>query len=811
MIFVYLILTFFKIEIFSYGEYSDDDSINEMDTIIENTFDDDDDDDDDNIEEEKSKKRKRTSNKKSGEPKKNSSRKKKKTNENNNNSNNSNRFAPRRIEDNGLIRVVRNQDEINEAIRNKEETKEIINEMFDLWTYPQDGNLDNEYFKWCLERFEIEDINNYSIHDIELKYITLIETCGDIYKRAVLCGLCDDGEPINYGIELDPDHETYSFKIGAVSSRIDSIKQMIISLFQSKQLSSPYDYNSIPCQEYYVKHVDPDTRPVEDLTDSEIIFKFIKNRFYKDNKRKKGRVVYQQIYNKKGIPTMAWEPMRETLCDIEREITIDDYIQNEIAKELYICKDNILYVAYSTMSAHKFSQLASKIEMSKLIEFKNINTSRRIFSFENGAYITCTNKFLVKPYTKYDKNFHEYLEDAFFEYETQKLYFRKIGDEECHEMNMMELINFLPDNDENDNESNQGIKLTKRMRMLTSLFDMVACNHLEGIRFPVEYMSSKIEDWREIPTPTYDYFFEYQDIPKDATDYLTAMNGRTLHEVGEFDDAQLHVQYKGSGGSGKSFALKIIKKIFGAENTGTISDKMEETFSLGYLAEKLVYIIPEVSKNLGLTQQLFQSMISGESIYKSRKNVDPSMKDWKINGLSAGNFFVPFLDTTGNIMRRFIFVIFNKVYEGNLYKDISFETKIDEELGYILLKMNRAYLSLVKKEKFNTNYKASKHYPKYFVETSRIALEENNILPRFISERLKTEKYIRDEESSLLLSLFKRDFDEYKKGKTKYDPTNSELVFVLKQYDLTLINMDTKNAAIKGIRLNSDNNDINNF
>lgn len=741
-----------------------------------------------------------------------------KTRKNNNNQNNSTPY----FQDNGLIRVVRNQEEIDQALERKEEIREHIDELYNMWTFPADGDFDPAYLKWCLERFDIENIRECSIESIEKAYISIEEICSQLYHSAVLCGLAFDGEPMNYGVELDPNHATYLYKISAISSRASEIKQMIISCFKSKELASPYDYNSTPFQEYYIKHIEGDSRSIENLKQNEIIFMFIKNRFFRGNKRKyKNHFVYEQVYNRNGYPTMAWKPMREIINDIDYDFTIEDYIQYELAQELYTPSNSALLIAYNQMSAIGFKHMAEKISISRMIEFKNVNTSRRIFSFENGAYITCTNMFLTKPYTKYDKNFHEYLEDGFYEYATQKFYFRKIGDEECHSIDLIDLASYLPPDDEvsqntqddyNSQNENSDIKLTRRMRTLPAFFNMASCNHLIDVRFPVEYMVNKIEDWKNIPTPKYDSILTHQDIPQDAIDYTTAMNGRVFHEVGEFDDAQLHVQYKGVGRSGKSLMLKIPKKLFGSDNTGTISDKMEDKFGLGYLQNKLVYIIPEVSKSLPLTQQLFQSMISGESIYNSRKNIDPTMKDWKINGMSAGNLFFPFTDKLGNIMRRFLFVIFNKTHEDGVSRDESFEAKLDKELGFILLKMNRAYLSLIKKEKFNTDFTASEHFPQYFKETRKMAFEETNILPRFIKDRLKNEKYLKDENESLLLSIFKKDFNEYKRNiqSTKYEPTDSELIFVLKQYDLYVTNIENKNAMIKGIKLNTAN-EINEF
>ena len=68
---------------------------------------------------------------------------------------------------------------------------------------------------------------------------------------------------------------------------------------------------------------------------------------------------------------------------------------------------------------------------------------------------------------------------------------------------------------------------------------------------------------------------------------MYALLGRLLYEVGQRDNWQVLLFVKGMAGSGKSTIAKLIRNCYPSHLVGTLGSKMEETFGLSAIADKL--------------------------------------------------------------------------------------------------------------------------------------------------------------------------------------------------------------------------------
>ena len=92
--------------------------------------------------------------------------------------------------------------------------------------------------------------------------------------------------------------------------------------------------------------------------------------------------------------------------------------------------------------------------------------------------------------------------------------------------------------------------------------DIIACKY-----FDQEFNTYDDVSWEDIPTPYFDSIFKHQiGDQKEFNEILTVAQiliGRMLYDIGEKDDWQVIIFFKGLGGTGKSTVLsQVIKKFY---------------------------------------------------------------------------------------------------------------------------------------------------------------------------------------------------------------------------------------------------------
>lgn len=186
-----------------------------------------------------------------------------------------------------------------------------------------------------------------------------------------------------------------------------------------------------------------------------------------------------------------------------------------------------------------------------------------------------------------------------------------------------------------------------------------------------------------------------------------------------------------------SILMHIIKLMYEPADIGILSNNMEKKFGLGALANKLIFIGPEIKGDLSLEQSEFQSIISGEDVQLNIKNQLAYSKKWDVPGMVAGNVVPQYTDNSGSIARRIVVFPFdNKVKKGD--GDSKLGKKLESEVVSIMQAANKAYLQALEEHGSKDIWSI---LPEKFRETKEEMAENTNGLTHFLnSEEVKLRK-----------------------------------------------------------------------
>lgn len=115
-----------------------------------------------------------------------------------------------------------------------------------------------------------------------------------------------------------------------------------------------------------------------------------------------------------------------------------------------------------------------------------------------------------------------------------------------------------------------------------------------------------------LTTPEVDKILDDQRLTKETKRWVYILLGRLLYEVGEYDNWQVLLFFKGVAGSGKSTLAKLMRRVFPPSHVATLSSNVEPKFGLAPLYDKYLIICSEVKKDFGMNQGDLQSAVSGE-------------------------------------------------------------------------------------------------------------------------------------------------------------------------------------------------------
>lgn len=384
--------------------------------------------------------------------------------------------------------------------------------------------------------------------------------------------------------------------------------------------------------------------------------------------RRQGEHCMKRVYTPSGHESRAWESAM-TIKEFVYKMTDRNTNRNQYMNR--------------TRSAGNTNNAISELENTfNDIDFPDVIKDRRLFAFLNGVYETSIRDPETLAYR-----------DCFY----------------YHTANEM-------------SESDSEVKLTSEIPTHRS-----ACNY---IRLNLNYEEySKLDDWYDIPTPNLQMILDYQKIPEEACRWLYILLGRLLYDVGDLDGWQVMPFLKGRAGTGKSTLLNYVCRLFyDPLDVGVLANNCQTKWALSGFHNKLLFIGPEVQKNLGLEQTEFQTIISGEATGINQKNKDPFSVKWKVPGIISGNQAPQYDNSQGQVSRRLaIFEFGEKVKKG----DTQLDKKLQKELPTIIYKCNRAYINAINEH--GTKDIVKEVLPEYFKKTMNSMAEETNDLVLFLN------------------------------------------------------------------------------
>lgn len=266
---------------------------------------------------------------------------------------------------------------------------------------------------------------------------------------------------------------------------------------------------------------------------------------------------------------------------------------------------------------------------------------------------------------------------------------------------------------------------------------------------------SHYSDWFDIirnHCPNFKSIMDYQDWPTEVQKWMCILIGRCMFNLCELDEWQILGYLLGIAGSGKSTVLtRITKKIYDSCDIGVLSNNIERKFGLSALADKFLFIGPEIKGDLSMEQSEFQSIISGEDVQVAEKHKIAKNVVWTVPGMLSGNEVPQYTDNAGSISRRLmVFKFEKKVKKG----DTNLGAKLGTEMAYIMQACAKGYLDAVNK------YESADIWdivPEYFKKTKEDMAESTNALTHY----LKSGKLRFGDDQYILLKSFVAAFNEH--------------------------------------------------
>ena len=207
---------------------------------------------------------------------------------------------------------------------------------------------------------------------------------------------------------------------------------------------------------------------------------------------------------------------------------------------------------------------------------------------------------------------------------------------------------------------------------------------------------------------------------------------------------------------------KVLKQIYEPCDIGVLSNNIERKFGLSALADKFMFIGPEIKGDLSMEQSEFQSIISGEDVQVAEKHKVAKNIVWTVPGMLSGNEVPQYSDNAGSISRRLmVFKFDNKVKKG----DTTLGHKLKGEIAYIIQASAKGYLDAVNR------YGSADIWdivPEYFKKTKDDMAETTNALMHFLksdSVRISPKCYVR---SKVFVSAFNDHCKENNLGMAKW-------------------------------------------
>ncbi len=231
------------------------------------------------------------------------------------------------------------------------------------------------------------------------------------------------------------------------------------------------------------------------------------------------------------------------------------------------------------------------------------------------------------------------------------------------------------------------------------LFDIIDNNFIPKADAPEKIFCRNYFDVpfeRKIPE-IFNQTIDYQDELTDKTkSILKKLLGRAYFPIGTLDKLPLGLNIKGLGGCGKSTILNSIQGTLRPDAVEISDSGASEAFKLEGTDGGELMIIGDGSDTLPFKPDQYKVMLEGKTVKVNQKGIAQKNKIWTMPILAALNEFMDFKDTSGAIMRRIVYVIFNKKLGSNAIDDKTLEPKLKAEYPYLVPYLVNEYHTFLK-------------------------------------------------------------------------------------------------------------------
>ena len=438
----------------------------------------------------------------------------------------------------------------------------------------------------------------------------------------------------------------------------------------------------------------------------------------------------------------------------EHDMDIDEFIHDAI----YPYAHNVKLFSWLTERGSTHGQVRDHLKNCVDDELPPLKKRRTLFAYQNGLY--------------------DALKDMFYPY--------------------------VPDNNWRENG---------KVLVADDLGEDVACNYLD---YNFDYRSIyNHDDPYDIPTPSCQEIMDCQEFEPEVCRWLYACIGRLIFEVG-YDGWQFFLFCKGVAGSGKSTLLNLAAQFYTPMDVGTLMSETNKTFTLEHLYNKYVFFCVEVSSQMTMAVARFNQIVEGSRLSVERKFKVPLDVFWKVTGAFAGNEFPPWVDKGGNISRRMMVFLFEKMVK---VIDPTLYGRCKGEMPSFMRKCVACYHDLKKRHGHRGIWEKGV-LPEFFHRTKKKMQAESNSLQSILQDE---DVCVLEEGAICTFAKFKDTFMSYCIRNSLSKPkvlSNDYMANVLRDHNVTFCRPQGGNPAdhhgqtknyLLGVRLRSDDDNTTTF
>jgi len=308
--------------------------------------------------------------------------------------------------------------------------------------------------------------------------------------------------------------------------------------------------------------------------------------------------------------------------------------------------------------------------------------------------------------------------------------------------------------------------------------------------------------WLECDAAEVDQIYTCQKFTVHDRFMLYALKGRMFFEVGERDTHEMTLFLEGIGGCGKSTVLKVQQQFWPPHLRGILSSNMQPQFGMSAVAKAKAIFCNEVSAELSIVQEEWQTSVSGEWGSYAVKFKEPLVLKWVAQHFWVGNSFpTKFKNQQGQVSRRLAGVLMSQPVA---VRDSNITKKMLLKLGSLQRKEVLAYSEFVYLTGSIDPMSQPDKLPPAFADYYRQSRRATDPVEDFLSEG----SFVRIERGKkMLMTDFKELYTQYR---LKYDlgkpikwteatyrtPFNERGLVVKRETRLVIDNVEHRNVDV---------------